>query len=177
MKAQTKQLYEEAHELHLKALAILAVLDRPTSDQEENADTIYVLKKTAELLKETRAAVNRKHDLFNAIAVSLAAEEGELTVRTEWCTMTCSTKVSTQVPTLAKTPQAYEVFCKEVLGITSEEVIESGMVSIHYERWSEFYTAMLQAGKDIPPLLARELKQYDASKTIVRKKRDLLETL
>ena len=177
MRRETKEIYEEAHELQMRLIALLKQVPDPSADQEENADTLYVLKRSAELLKEVRAKVMRKHDVFNTITVAMAAETGELTIRTDWCTVTCSTRVATEVPTLTKSPEMYERFLREVLNIKDQEVIDAGVIQIHYEHWSEYYTSMLGQGKDISPELTASLKRYDASKTVVRKKKDLLESI
>lgn len=170
-------MYEEAW-YHLQALHQTLADFKPSRGETLNdqADRLYVLRKLRDLYEEARKAVQRKHDTCNAILVSQAVEAGEDKIKTEWCTVSIGIKMATEVPTPSKNPEAYKQFLTDICGVSDEEIIASGMLQIHFGHWGDYYTnVMLAAGRDLPGPLQGALKQYDASKTTIRKNKDLLE--
>ena len=174
MKPELLQMYREIHAKHMEILEALEVLKAQSTDLQDRADNLYVLKRSADMLTETRAAVNRTLNRYEKEFVVLSLTQEVISLQTPWCTITVTAKRATKVPTLKKDPDAYTLFLKEILEVHDAQVINSGVITLDFFGWTELYTRMQEAGIELPDGLHGKLEEYDRSSTIIRKRKDLL---
>ena len=174
MKPELLTMYRQLHAQHMEILQALEVLKAQTTDLKDRADNLYALKRSADLLTETRAAVNRGLGRYEKEFVILSLTQEVISLQTPWCTITVTAKRATKVPTLKKDPDAYTIFLKQILEVTNDEVIQSGVITLDFFGWTELYTKMQENGIELPDGLHGKLEEYDRSSTTIRKRKDLL---
>lgn len=70
--------------------------------------------------------------------------------------------------------EVYDRFCREVLHVLDQRVIESGAIAIHYQRFSDWYSQCLADGQAFDDVV-NTLKGYTELHFSVKKTRGLLE--
>ena len=145
-------------------------------------DAIYALRESYNLLDNLRKAVNKQHKELQTAACTLymqldPVQQSQLNeagrVEGEFATGKPSTKTTVATLKRSKSPELYDRFCREVLGVTNEHLIETGAIEAHYVYFSEWVTQQLADGKVLPDVM-NQIKQYNELEFGVIKKKAIL---
>lgn len=180
------------HEAMLAVTGLEAAINRtPTAEQliqkEGNplahlTDAIYAARETYNLLDNLRKAVNRVNKKLQQTACVLylessPAQQAEFSdtgsVIGEYATGKPKTNTSVESLKRVKSPELYDRFCREVLGVTNESLIQSGAVEVQYKYFGEWITQQLADGY-VKPDVMDQVKTYNEYEFSVTKKRPLL---
>ena len=175
MNPQLKQaltLYREMHEFYVKMLPFLEEFER-VGTPEDMVDILYALRKSKDMADEIKRKMNALSTVVEKLILIAMATKEEVSFAGVYAKASVKTSMSTEVPS-PKSGEVYEDFMK-YLGVTDQSVIDFGLLRIHFPSWGNYYTAMLEAGIDLPESLSN-LKQYDTSNVQLRKRKDLLES-
>lgn len=132
-------------------------------------DAIYALREAYNLIDNVRKSINNQFKemqqaacvaYMNADMHQQSLLNGTGRAVGEYATGKPSTKTTVGVVKREKNPALYDRFCREVLGITNEELIEAGAVEAHYVYFSNWVTSQIASGKCLPDVLS-QMKQYN----------------
>lgn len=180
------QLYHEA----VTAVAQLeGALNRcPTTEQliqlegdtlAHFTDNIYAVRETYNLIDNLRKTVQKMHkDLqTSACALYMEAQPTQMTetgkIQGDYATGCPSGKVAVESLKRVKCPALYDRFCREMLGVTNESLIESGSIEVHYKYFGDWLSEQLAKGFVAPEVLS-QVKQYNELEFKVTKRKALL---
>jgi len=145
-------------------------------------DAVYAARESYNLLDEARKAVNGLHkELQHAACTAYMTatpdqvygftEAGK--VRGEYATGKPGTKVTVEKVQRSKSPEVYDRFCREVLGVTNEALIEAGAVEVHYKYFGEWVSNELAEGR-LTQDVFKQIKTYNELEYKVTKTQALL---
>jgi len=146
------------------------------------ADAIYATRETYKLLDNLRKTVDKVNKQLQQIACVLYIEsspsqQAEFSdtgaVVGEYATGKPKTNTSVESLKRAKAPELYDRFCREVLGVTNESLIQAGAVEVHYRYFGDWITQQLSEGY-VKPDVMDQIKTYNEYEFSVTKKRGLL---
>ena len=145
-------------------------------------DAIYAVRETYNLIDNLRKNINNTNKQLQQVACVLylesspeqqAAFSDSGAVVGEYASGKPKTNVSVASLKREKAPDLYDRFCREVLGVTNQSLIESGAVEVHYKYFGEWLTQQLSEGY-VKPDVMDQLKTYNEFEFSVTKKRALL---
>lgn len=143
-------------------------------------DAVYAARETETLLDNLRKRVSKLHTNLQ-IAACTVYRESDITELVEaggaigdYASGKPLIKTAVAAIRRDRMPELYDRFCREVLGITNESLIQSGAVEVHYAYFSEWLTQRLNDGEPMPACLLDQ-KQYQDMKFSVSKRRSLLD--
>lgn len=183
------QLY---HETVTAVAQVEGALNRcPTSEQimqldgdtlAHFTDNIYAVREAYNLVDNLRKTIQRTHKELQTVACALYMEatpdqKDSMTetgkVIGEYASGSPAPKVSVESLKRVKCPALYDRFCREVLGVTNESLIESGSIEVHYKYFGDWLTQQLSEGY-VQPEVMSEVKQYNEFEFKVTKRKALL---
>lgn len=145
-------------------------------------DNIYAIRETHALIDTLRKTLQTNHKALQTYACALYMEatpedRDQMTetgkVVGDYATGYPSPKVSVETLKRVKCPELYDRFCKEVLGVTNESLVQSGSIEVHYKYFGDWLTEQLAQGY-VQPEVMSEVKQYNEFEFKVTKKKALL---
>ena len=145
-------------------------------------DAIYAVRESYDLLDEARKTVNNLHRELQGAACTayLSATPEQVFAMTEsgrtkgeYATGKPGTKVTVEQMKRDKSPELYDRFCREVLGVTNDSLIESGAIEVHYKYFGEWVTNELAEGRMTQDIF-KQVKTYNELQYKVIKTKALL---
>ena len=145
-------------------------------------DAIYAVRESYKLIDNLRKQVDKANKQLQQTACVLYLEsspsqQAEFSdtgaVIGEYASGKPKTNTSVESLKRVKSPELYDRFCREVLGVTNESLIEAGAVEVHYRYFGEWITQQLSEGY-VKPDVMDQLKTYNEFEFSVTKKRGLL---
>lgn len=145
-------------------------------------DCIYAVRESYNLLDSLRKNANKVHKELQTAACAMYMESTPTQKDTmtdtgkvvgEYATGRPAAKVSVESLKRVKCPALYDRFCREMLGVTNESLIESGSIEVHYKYFGDWLTEQLAQGFVTPDVMS-EVKQYNEFEFKVTKRKALL---
>ena len=145
-------------------------------------DAVYALRESYELIDSLRKSVKRQHEELQRAACALYSQldpvqQSQLNdtgrVEGEFATGKPSTKTNVTMVKRKKDPELYDRFCREALGVTNTELIESGAIEAHFVHFSDWVTKQVAEGKVLPDVI-NKMKTYNELGFGVIKKKAIL---
>lgn len=172
MAKATDNISTAANKLPSTQDIIAGAAGNPGRALDELIDAGFALSEVLKNLEELEKLVKTRKETIEkaatAIYVSYPAFQQTIETKHTKATISCKTKH----PELRRTPQnadVYDKFCREVLKITSEEIIQAGVVATYYPGWAEYISALSAAGESLPDGLDKAFKEYKEIKVAYRK--------
>lgn len=175
MKEAYLELYDKINETVFEATRRCVELEheaREVMDLKQLSDLAYVVKESSDLVKGLRVEIDKLATHIAKIFYVLYASDPntEARIKTEWCTAAPDPKVHSALPKPDTDPAGYAA-CLRDMGV-SEEVIASGAIRLSWDSYSDYVTALVNAGKPIPGN-ANPNKTYTEHRVKVRARRKL----
>lgn len=186
-------LHQRYYQLHLQAVTAVAELESainrcPTTEQliqlegdmlANFTDNIYAMRETYGILDRLRKTVKKLHEDLQTVACALymEAQPTQMTetgrIQGDYATGHPVGKVAIGQLKREKCPALYDRFCREMLGVTNESLIESGSIEVHYKYFGDWLSEQLAKGFVAPEVLS-QVKQYNELEFKVTKRKALL---
>lgn len=129
------------------------VASKPGDVMGNYADYCFLLRNVEELLDKLRKEAASRHKAMQATACAIFTQLSPDTPTGEGKYATGQPVFSQAISGLKRTDEtqeAYDLFCRESLGITDQTVIESGVISVHFDKFQEWYIKAMEAGRTLP---------------------------
>lgn len=141
--------------------------------QQDRADLIFLLKRTAEYWDDLRKETNRVTQMLENIlgTVHVAQASSEKSVKGNLATCTVRLEQQPRIPSPNKEPERYGKVM-QALGVTNDETIQRGALRLHWPSIVEWCTECSSEGKPMPGGLDPSDNEA-AYKTTTRKRADV----
>lgn len=172
MAKATDNISTAANKLPSTQDIIAGATGNPGRALDELIDAGFALSEVLKNLEELEKLVKTRKEAIEkaATAIYVSYPAFQQTIQTKYTKAVISYK--TKHSELRRTQQnadVYDRFCREVLKIASEEIIQAGVVCTYYPGWSEYITALQAAGYSLPAGLEKAFKEYNEIKVSYRK--------
>lgn len=127
-----------------------------------------VLKNLEELEKNLKTRKEGIEKAATAIYVAYPAFQQTIETPHTKAVISYKTKHS-ELRRTTENAEVYDRFCREVLHVASEEIIQAGVICTYYPGWTEYITAIEAAGGSLPQGLEKAFKEYHEIKVSYRK--------
>jgi len=145
-------------------------------------DSVYACRETYELLDNLRKRMNHIYKEFQKAAcvayMQITPDEQDKLSKAgcavgDFASGKPSTKITVASVKRDKSPELYDRFCREVLGVKNEALIESGAIEVHYKYFGEWVTEQVASGGVLPDVM-KDIKTYQEFEFRVTKHKAIL---
>jgi len=132
-----------------------AITGEEDLSQEDRADLVYFMKQLADSWDDLRKEANKIREVLDNImgtvwvADSLNGKTKQKSVKGTIGLVTPKMKITPKIPSPRTEPTKYGMMLKD-LGVTNDEVIERGVLRLHWPSMTEWLTELAEQGKPAP---------------------------
>lgn len=151
-------LHERAVAFHADAYRVLKLVSDMTKKgnaltQEERADLIYFMKHVGDIFEDIKKEAHANRELLDNVLCAVYTASGaaakERSVKGNIAVATPDVKVQATCPSATKEPTRYGMLMR-ALGVTNEDTIARGLLTVHWPRMVEYCTELSREGKPLP---------------------------
>lgn len=162
MKKELLSAYKSIQQLHQALyMSVAEVRSQITNNVEltEVADSALLLRKSAELLHDSKVELDKLTGIMSNTAALVAAAKMEHVPNGEFANAHFRTKFAANLPSYKTQPELYEKVCNEL------DVPYNEMARLHYPTVRDHITGIIEKGGLLPPALST-LKQTEEVKLV-----------
>lgn len=157
MKLALKDAYATAYAAYqdlLSRLDEIGEVARNEEDLEELADTAYMLREMATMLKRLRVKADKLGETAQARACAMGVQSDTEIIRTPHCTATLDMKMNPKLPTRSRDPEGYAAmmdFLQVPRGLWDVPEDQHSAVDLKWPGMVDLVSNLVAEGKPLPP--------------------------